>query len=375
MRPGTVLLAGTVGSTAYGLATPSSDLDRLAVYAAPTSAFHGLTPPTGRRASHVTSGPGGDDVTLHEAAKYAALALDANPTATELLWLPDRLYDVRTPLGDALTALRGSFLSAGRVRDAYFGYAAAQFRRAEAGKAGARTAKAARHLARLLHQGLDLYRTGRLTVELADPEAIRAFGERFASGDTSEARALLAATEDAFAAARSPLPDAPDTEAAEAWLHAVRAAHYTAPTPPGARPWLVDLDGTVALRDQAMERPRSPYDMTLVGTDLPNEPVITVVRALAAAGHPIVYMSGRGERARAATSAWIAHHIAVPGLDLLMRADGDHRPDETVKSDLYRDRVVPAYGPAAGVIDDRAKVVAMWRALGLTVLQCAEGDF
>ncbi|ROO88444.1 putative nucleotidyltransferase [Actinocorallia herbida] len=356
MNPGTVLLSGIVGSTAYGLATPASDTDRLGVYAAPTSAFHGLNPPTGRRASHVTGGPDGDDATLHEAAKYAGLALGVNPTATELLWLPDHLYEVRTPLGDALIALRGGLLSAGRVRDAYLGYATAQIHRAESGKSGTRTAKAARHLARLLHQGLELYRTGHLTVALPDPEKIRAFGER-------------------FAAARSPLPDAPDTEAAEAWLHTVRAAHYAPPPPPGAAPWLVDLDGTVALRDQGMERPRSPYDMTLVGTDLPNRPVIAVVRALAASGHPIVYLSGRGERARAATSAWIAHHIGVPGLDLLMRADGDHRPDEIIKSELYQRRVLPAHGPAGGVIDDRDKVVAMWRALGLTVLQAADGDF
>ncbi|GAB2838599.1 hypothetical protein GCM10022221_42550 [Actinocorallia aurea] len=374
MNPGTTLLSGIVGSTAYGLATTASDTDRLGVYAAPTAAFHGLTPPAGRHASRVTGGPGNDDITLHEAAKYAALALDANPTATELLWLPDHLYETRTPLGDELLALRGSFLSAGRVRDAYLGYAAQQLRRAET-RADARTPKAARHLARLLHQGLDLYRTGRLTVALADPEGIRAFGERFAAGDATEARALIAATEEAFATARTPLPDAPDTAAVEAWLHGVRAAHYHRPPAAGAAPWLVDLDGTVALRDPAMERPRSPYDMTLVGTDLPHLPVIAVVRALAAAGHPVVYLSGRSERARAATSAWIAHHIGVPGEDLLMRADGDHRPDEAVKHELYHRHVLPAHGPAAGVIDDRNKVVAMWRGLGLTVLQAADGDF
>ena len=34
---GTVLLSGIVGSTAYGLAGPDSDVDRLGMYAAPSS--------------------------------------------------------------------------------------------------------------------------------------------------------------------------------------------------------------------------------------------------------------------------------------------------------------------------------------------------
>lgn len=49
----------------------------------------------------------------------------------ELVWLPDELYEVRTPLGDELIGIRGSFLSAQRVRDAYLGYATQQFRKLE----------------------------------------------------------------------------------------------------------------------------------------------------------------------------------------------------------------------------------------------------
>jgi predicted nucleotidyltransferase len=83
----TVLLQGIVGSTAYGLAGPHSDVDRLGVYAAPTKAFHGLRLPIDRAASVVVHEP--EDLTLHEARKFALLALSANPTVTELLWLPD----------------------------------------------------------------------------------------------------------------------------------------------------------------------------------------------------------------------------------------------------------------------------------------------
>ena len=220
-----VLLAGIVGSTAYGLATPESDVDRLAVFAAPTRSFHGLRPPTGKQATKVTTKP---DVTQHEAGKYASLCLKVNPTVTELLWLDE--YETRTGLGERLIGIREAFLSAPRVRDAYFGYAVSQFRRLESRGDGTfsadtrkRTAKHARHLGRLVHQGLELYRTGRLTVRLADPQWYRDFGERVAGGDLDAAKAVLAEAEEEFGKVKTPLPERPDEEVVEEWLYQVRA--------------------------------------------------------------------------------------------------------------------------------------------------------
>ncbi|GAA2448353.1 hypothetical protein GCM10010191_77260 [Actinomadura vinacea] len=225
-----VLLSGVVGSTAYGLATPESDVDRLAVFAAPTVLFHGLRPPTGKQATRVSTDP---DVTRHEAGKFAGLCLGVNPTVTELLWLEE--YETCTELGERLVGIRESFLSARRVRDAYYGYAVSQFRRLENREDGSfsadtrkRTAKHARHLARLVHQGLDLYRTGRLTVRLADPQWYRDFGERVAAGEVDVAKTLLAEGEAGFDAARTPLPERPEEEVVEAWLIDVRAAFLSA---------------------------------------------------------------------------------------------------------------------------------------------------
>lgn len=219
-----VLLSGIVGSTAYGLATADSDVDRLGVFAAPTEAFHGLRFPD---ESHVTTAP---DVTYHEARKYAALALGGNPTVMELAWLDS--YEVETWLGRVLVEIRSAFLSAPRVRDAYLGYATQQFRRLENRGDGSfsadtrkRTAKHARHLRRLCYQGLHLYRTGRLVIRLDQPEEFLAFGEKVAAGDIAAARDLIAEYEAAFDAARTPLPDRPDEEAVERWLLAVRRAY------------------------------------------------------------------------------------------------------------------------------------------------------
>lgn len=224
-----LVLAGIVGSVAYGLAGPSSDVDRLGVFAAPTVAFHGLHPP---KESVVTTDP---DVTLHEAGKFARLALSGNPTATELMWLPDDCYETRTEFGDRLIAVRSAFLSAPRVHDAFLGYAAQQFRKLESRADGTfssdvrrRTAKHARHLARLVHQGRCLYATGVLEIRLADPQWFRSFGDRVAAGDVDAARTLLAEAERDFDRIRTPLPDRPDEATVERWLLDVRAAHLPA---------------------------------------------------------------------------------------------------------------------------------------------------
>src|SRR5208282_4960906 len=98
--PPNVLLSGIVGSVAYGLDTEDSDVDRLGVFAAPTERLLSLHPP---KPSVVFCKP---HATCHEAGKFAALALKVNPTITELMWLPDDLYETRTPLGDALIGIR-----------------------------------------------------------------------------------------------------------------------------------------------------------------------------------------------------------------------------------------------------------------------------
>ena len=221
-----VLLAGVVGSTAYGLATPESDVDRLGVFATPTVAFHGLTPPA---ESHVTTGP---DVTVHEAGKYCRLALKGNPSVAELMWLPD--YEVLTPLGRELVDIREAFLSAAAVRNAYLGYAQQQFTKLKNRGDGTfspdlrhRTAKHARHLARLCDQGYGLYATGKLRVCVDNPWFYHQFGEQVASGDLATAEALLAAAEANFNETRSPLPAAPDKQAVQAWLLRVRRAYFT----------------------------------------------------------------------------------------------------------------------------------------------------
>ena len=141
-----------------------------------------------------------------------------------------------------------------------------------------------------------------------------------------------------------------------------------------ARTVIVDVDGTVALRRG--KSARGPFDYARVGEDTPNTPVIAVVEALALAGHDIVFLSGRESvpGCREDTLAWLERHIAVPTIELYMRAEGDQRRDSIVKRELYRKHL--AGRDILAVLDDRDQVVRMWRdELGLTCLQVAYGDF
>lgn len=220
------LLLGVVGSHAYGMARPDSDVDTLGVYAEETIKFHGLNPPTRDQATKHTTNP---DLTMHEAGKFARLALASNPTVMELLWLPK--YTEASALGYRLVGLRRQFLSQRLVKDSYLGYATQQFvKLKQAGRFPdvpvARIAKHARHLLRLVEQGTHLWVTGTLVLKVPDAQRVFDFGDRVADGDTEAAKWVLRRAEETFAHSATVLPTEPDTAAVESWLLDVRAAYY-----------------------------------------------------------------------------------------------------------------------------------------------------
>lgn len=219
-----VILQGVVGSQAYGLATPDSNVDRLGIYAVDTAELFGLKAPV---ETHVTKDP---DSTLHEVRKFCALAIRCNPSVLELLWLGK--YEVHTVLGMRLITIRNHVLSAHRVKDAYLGYATQQMRRMQQARAQfddqrrpEKIAKHARHVARLVFQGYQLYRTSSLPVKLPYPDLIRSLGDWAAQGDLEPLNRYLGSHEDKFNNNSSALPDAPDTTVIDSWLHEVRMAY------------------------------------------------------------------------------------------------------------------------------------------------------
>ncbi len=142
--------------------------------------------------------------------------------------------------------------------------------------------------------------------------------------------------------------------------------------PPHVSSWpscvIVDIDGTLALKGD-----RSPYEWKRVGEDLLNEPVAEAVYAIETA--QVIFVSGRDECCRAETDAWLHDHFLVTGeLKLFMRPAGDMRDDRIIKREIYEREILGKYN-VNFVLDDRDKVVRMWRDLGLTCFQVADGDF
>jgi hypothetical protein len=133
---------------------------------------------------------------------------------------------------------------------------------------------------------------------------------------------------------------------------------------------LVDIDGTIALRGD-----RGPHDHDQAMEDGVNWAIVRLVECLRDDDLALLLVSGRDEKYRDITEFWLkAHRLFDYRAGLLMRARFDCRPDEDVKREIYEQDIKPHFD-VLWVFDDRNKVVKMWRDLGLTCLQVADGDF
>ena len=131
-----------------------------------------------------------------------------------------------------------------------------------------------------------------------------------------------------------------------------------------------DLDGTLAdIRHREHHLRRSPKDWDAFFRAARSDPPLPTGVALlreSAKDCDIAYVSGRPERCRADTLAWLKEHD-LPAGELVLRADRDHAPARVVKPAmlrrLARDRVV------AVVVDDDDAVCAAYERAGWPVLR------
>ena len=163
---------------------------------------------------------------------------------------------------------------------------------------------------------------------------------------------------------------------------------------------IFDLDGTLANIDSRRDismKPNGKLDWdvfaapnSILALDKPNAPVIKMAQMFKADGFKIVIFSGRNDRGFDATVQWL-NDFKVPFDLLVMRpdkfkdkswpiADGNpatpdmrFMPDEILKK-VMLDTFVDI-NDVFLVVDDRQKVVDMWRDLGLNTFQVAPGDF
>lgn len=129
---------------------------------------------------------------------------------------------------------------------------------------------------------------------------------------------------------------------------------------------IVDTDGTLANHEGV----RNPYDTSKYAEDTVHEDVARIVNVLGEV-HRIIGVSGRDAKFAEVTIDWWQDKANVMPDFMFFRPEGDTRPDDVVKAEIYEQHIRGKYN-IVGVFDDRARVLAMWRAKGLTTF--AVGD-
>jgi hydroxymethylpyrimidine pyrophosphatase-like HAD family hydrolase len=137
-----------------------------------------------------------------------------------------------------------------------------------------------------------------------------------------------------------------------------------------------DIDGTLANIEHRLNYVRSkPKNWKAFDAGIPNDKVnphvAEVFHSLRDAGHDIVFASGRSERTRDATVAWLdANGFWAVSSHLYMRKADDFRGDDIVKREIL-DEMTRAWGRKPDMVfDDRKRVVDMWRRNGIWVFDC-----
>jgi len=108
------------------------------------------------------------------------------------------------------------------------------------------------------------------------------------------------------------------------------------------------------------------------GGDTPIQPAVHILKILQAAGATIWIFTGRSTICKAETMKWLKEQNIEPDL-VMMRKQGDFRPDEIVKREMMEK--AGGYNRVAAIFEDRNRVVNMWRKQGFTCYQVADGDF
>ena len=148
-----------------------------------------------------------------------------------------------------------------------------------------------------------------------------------------------------------------------------------------------DIDGTLANNDHRQHHlDKSPKDwdgfFSEMDKDTLNEAVTVIHGIMAewlefngkeiASRFTIILLTGRTERWRLKTEDWLDCHDIIRD-QLIMRADDDRREDHEYKEAWLKESGLK--DQILFVIEDRSRVVDMWRRNGITCFQCAKGDY
>lgn len=142
--------------------------------------------------------------------------------------------------------------------------------------------------------------------------------------------------------------------------------------------YIFDIDGTLAdcshrLHFIQQEKPDWDAFYKECENDEPINPVLNLLMDLQDAGAYIIFVTGRPFEYLDETKRWLEIYTGERVKELWMRENGDHRPDYVIKKEIY-EKYLTDYC-IDGVFEDRKQCVDMWRSLGLTCYQVANGDY
>ena len=139
---------------------------------------------------------------------------------------------------------------------------------------------------------------------------------------------------------------------------------------------IFDIDGTLAdVSERIHHVKKKPKNWNAffqgMAQDKAIHSMVRLCNILYDSGIKIILCSGRNEEHRPQTVQWLAQQ-GVNYHELILRRHGDMRSDTVVKrevlADIDRSKIL-------FVVEDRSRVVEMWRSEGLVCLQCAPGEF
>jgi len=143
---------------------------------------------------------------------------------------------------------------------------------------------------------------------------------------------------------------------------------------------IIDIDGTLAnnahRRQFAIDKKWKEF-MEGCGNDEPHEWCLELVMFCYHMGWVPLFVSGRSDEYASVTVLWMQEKCGFTSdleINLFMRKRGDEREDTIVKEEIYEKELKHKYNIKFAV-DDRSRIVQMWRSKGITCLQCADGDF
>ena len=131
---------------------------------------------------------------------------------------------------------------------------------------------------------------------------------------------------------------------------------------------ICDLDGTLA-----MHTGRTPFEWERMQEDKIDWRMKKVLRAIAATGDEIIFLTGRQESVRDKTELWLDTNFKWK-YKLIMRPQDQFGKGNAVKKELYEKYIKGKYNVTC-VFDDANNCVEMWRNEGLLTLQVQNADY